>query len=64
MLFALTKKMNMTVVSLQPSLDISFETSVTETTTLTDDVAELLIGVVPPLPTVVYIRGLCPHRCH
>ena len=46
------KKMNMSVVFLQPPVDISFETSMTDTTKLTADTADLF-GVFPLLPIVV-----------
>jgi hypothetical protein len=58
------KEMKTKAVVLQLSLDILFETGMTETTKLRADVADLLVGVVPLQPVVYYIWGLCSHRSH
>jgi hypothetical protein len=47
------KKMNMTVVFLQPSLDISFEAGLREASKLMSGIADVLTGIVPLLPVVV-----------
>ena len=44
------KKMNMTGVFLQPSLDVSFEAAVTEVTMLTAVIADLVVSTVPLVP--------------
>jgi hypothetical protein len=54
------KEMNTTAVFLQPSLDILFETGMTETTKLRTHVVDLFGGVVPLLPVDLYVRG-CAH---
>ena len=47
------KKMNMTVVFLQPSLELSFGAVMTEATQLTAGIADVVVGIVPMLPLVV-----------
>jgi len=47
------KKMNMTVLFLQPSLDISFAAAMTETSKLMSGIADVLVGIVPLFPTAV-----------
>jgi hypothetical protein len=47
------KKMNMTVVFLQPSLTISFEAAMAEATKLMAGFADVLVGIVPLLPIAV-----------
>ena len=47
------KKMNMTVVFLQPSLELSFGAVMTEATQLTAGIADVVVGIVPLLPLVV-----------
>ena len=46
-------KMNMTVVFLQPSLELSFEAIMREATQLTDGIADVVVGTVPLLPITV-----------
>ena len=48
-----SKKMNMTVVFLEPSLDVSFEAGMAAATKLTCGIADVLVGMVPLLPIVV-----------
>jgi hypothetical protein len=48
-----TRKMNLTVVFLQPSLDISFEAGVSEATKLMAGIADVVVGIVPLMPIVV-----------
>jgi hypothetical protein len=47
------EKMNMTVVFLQPSLDISFEAVMAEAAKLTTGTADVTVGIVPLVPAVV-----------
>ena len=46
------KKMNMTIVFFQPSLDVPFEAAATEATKLTAGIADVLVGTIPLLPLV------------
>ena len=46
------KKMNLTVVFLQPSLVMSFETDATEGANLMAGISDILVGIVPLLPLV------------
>lgn len=48
-----TKKMNLTVVFLQPSLGISLETVMAEAENLITGISDILVGVIPLLPAVV-----------
>jgi hypothetical protein len=43
------KKMNVTVVFLQPSLDFSFEAAIREGTQLTSGISDVVVGIVPLL---------------
>jgi hypothetical protein len=45
--------MSMTVVFLQPSLELSFEAAMREATQLTAGIADVVVGIVPLPPTVV-----------
>ena len=47
------KKMNMTVLFLEPSLDISFEAGMRVASKLTSGIADVVVGMVPLLPIVV-----------
>jgi hypothetical protein len=47
------KKMNMTVVFLQPLLNISFEAAMTEATQLMAGISDVVVGLVALLPMVV-----------
>jgi len=47
------KKITITVVFLEPSLDISFEAGMAEATKLTPGISDVLVGIVPLLPIVV-----------
>jgi hypothetical protein len=47
------KKMNLTVVFLQPPPDISFQAAMTETSKLMSGIADVVVGIIPLLPIVV-----------
>jgi hypothetical protein len=47
------KKINMTVVFLQPSLNVSFDAAMKEATRLAGGIADVLVGIIPLLPVVV-----------
>ena len=46
------EKMNMTVIFLEPSLQISFEAAMREYSRLTSGMADVLVGIVPLLPII------------
>jgi hypothetical protein len=47
------KKMNVTVVFLQPSLELSFEAAMREGLQLTTGIADVVVGIVPLLPITI-----------
>ena len=47
------KKMNLTVLFLEPSLDISFEACMREASMLTSGIVDVVVGMVPLLPIAV-----------
>jgi len=47
------KKVNLTVVFLEPSLNISFKAAMTVASKLTSGIADVVVGMVPLLPIVV-----------
>jgi len=46
------KKMNLTVVFLQPSVNLSFRTAATEAANLMAGISDILVGIIPLLPIV------------